>query len=79
MVRKIEVFANFHVFGDILIIITILVIFAYAFYEVHVHGWVTEGHTAITPLWANAIGFSVYAFEGVGMILPVREVTENKD
>ena len=30
MVRKIEVFASTHVFGDIMIIITIIVIFGYA-------------------------------------------------
>ena len=30
MVRKIEVFAQTHVFGDIMIIITMIVIFGYA-------------------------------------------------
>lgn len=33
-IRKIEVFAKFHVFGDVLIIITILVIASYAGYYV---------------------------------------------
>ena len=27
--------------------------------------------------FADAIGFSVYAFEGIGMILPVQEITAN--
>lgn len=30
-------------------------------------------------LWSNAIGFSVYAFEGVGMVLPVREVAADQE
>ena len=30
MVRKIEVFASTHVFGDIMIIITMIIIFGYA-------------------------------------------------
>jgi len=29
-------------------------------------------------LWPDAIGFSVYAFEGIGIILPVQEVTADK-
>lgn len=27
--------------------------------------------------YTDAIGFSVYAFEGIGLILPVREIVEN--
>ena len=37
-VRKIEVFAVTHLFGDVMIIITILVIFSYAGYYVHDNG-----------------------------------------
>lgn len=29
----------------------------------------------ITNEWANSIGFSVYAFEGIGIILPVKQIT----
>jgi solute carrier family 36 (proton-coupled amino acid transporter) len=81
MVRKIEVFSKFHIFGDVLIIITILVICAYAGYVIHEdNGFSTQGQELIDPtLWPNAIGFSVYAFEGVGMVLPVREVTADKE
>ena len=34
MIRKIEVFAKFHIFGDFLIIFTIIVISSYAGYYV---------------------------------------------
>lgn len=30
-------------------------------------------------LWPDAIGFSVYAFEGIGVILPIKEVTGTGD
>ena len=30
-------------------------------------------------LWPDAIGFAVYAFEGIGVILPIMEVTEDKE
>lgn len=26
--------------------------------------------------WASAIGFSVYAFEGIGLILPIQDVSK---
>lgn len=43
------------------------------------HGFTTEGFNAINKnLWPDAIGFSVYAFEGIGIILPVYEITANK-
>ena len=29
-------------------------------------------------MWYDAIGFSVYTYEGIGVILPIREVTANK-
>ena len=29
-------------------------------------------------LWADAIGFSAYSYEGIGVILPIREVTADK-
>ena len=44
LVRKIEVFAVTHLFGDIMIILTLIVIFAYAGYYVHDNGkWSPEG------------------------------------
>ena len=31
-----------------------------------------------TKTYTDAIGFSVYAFEGIGLILPVREIVQNE-
>ena len=81
LVRKIEKFAATHLFGDIMIFITLVAIITYA--SVHVsdqRGFTTEGFVAFNvTLWPTAIGFAVYAFEGIGIILPVMEVTENKE
>jgi hypothetical protein len=34
----------------------------------------------INPVtWSEAIGFSVYLFEGIGLVLPVQHVTKNKN
>ena len=81
MVRKIEFFAVTHLFGDIMIIITVITVCVYAGIEIGDNGgWDTKGVSFInTSLWPNAIGFSVYAFEGIGVILPIMEVTERPE
>ena len=80
MVRKIEVFATTHLFGDLMIIITIVVVCTYAGINVKDDGWDAKGAQFInSTLWPDAIGFSVYAFEGIGVVLPIIEVTERKD
>lgn len=80
-VRKISVFATTHLFGDIMIIITIVVLCVYAGIDIGDRGgFDTEGVAFLnTTLWPDAIGFSVYAFEGIGVILPVLEVTERPE
>ena len=77
-VRKIEVFAATHLFGDVMIILTMVVICVYAGIDVGKDGWQGASLQAFNPsLWPDAIGFSVYTFEGIGIILPVMDITEN--
>ena len=79
MVRKIDIFAATHIFGDIMIIVTVIVICIYAGINVSDKGWDTKGVVFLNgALWPEPIGFSVYAFEGIGVILPIMEITENK-
>ena len=78
MVRKIEVFAVTHLFGDILIIVTLIVIFGYAGSDLSKKGVQMDGIKPVDNLWADAIGFSVYTYEGIGVILPIQEVTADK-
>ena len=79
-VRKMEKFAPVFITGDILLLLTLLSIITYA--SIHVersNGFTTEGFDAVNlSLWPDAIGFSVYAFEGIGIILPIMEMSENK-
>mmetsp|Transcript_25580 Transcript_25580/g.34194 ORF Transcript_25580/g.34194 Transcript_25580/m.34194 type:complete len:338 (+) Transcript_25580:595-1608(+) len=78
MVRKIEVFASTHVFADIMIIISLIVIFAYAGIDLAKDGPNMSEVGPVGEYWADAIGFSVYTYEGIGVILPIREVTADK-
>ena len=79
MVRRIEIFAVTHVFGDIMIFITIIVICIYAGISLGDKGIQMDGIKPIGSLWADAIGFSVYTYEGIGVILPIMEVTACKE
>ena len=79
-VRKIEKFAPFHLFSDLMIFLTIITICIFAAKNVSRDGgYETAGIQFITPIWPNAIGFSVYAFEGIGVILPIKEITATGD
>lgn len=71
-VRKIEIFAATHVFADLMIVLTMIVILTYAGIEWNYNGdqigtlpWIN------TSTYASAIGFSVYCYEGIGIIMPV--------
>lgn len=81
MVRKLEAFAKFHVFSDVMIAVALVAIITYA--SIHVKdqgGFTNQGFVAFnTALWPDAIGFSIYSFEGIGVILPILEVTEDRD
>jgi proton-coupled amino acid transporter len=82
MVRKISTFAKFHVFGDAMIFITLFVIVVFASISVSNNGWL-DSNPSIPwfnkKLWPDSIGFAIYAFEGIGVILPVQDITEDKE
>ena len=59
-----------------MIVITVLVVIGYGFKEI-------GEHKVLTPVpainqFGSAIGFSAYSFEGIGLILPVEEITADK-
>lgn len=71
-VRKIEKFAVTHVFADVMILITVITCVVFGAINLSEEGSRLKTVDTINPVtWSTAIGFAVYAYEGIGMILPV--------
>ena len=70
-IRKIQIFASTHLFADVMILMTVIVVVVYGCIFWKKNG-TNLGVDAINQAtYTEAIGFSVYAFEGIGLILPV--------
>lgn len=78
-VRKIEKFSSFHIFADVVIAITVVVIIGYASDSLAVNGPGNDIVFINTSTFLDMIGFAVYSYEGVGIMLPVREITLHKE
>ena len=65
-------------FADVIIVVTLIVVLSYAGKEFKDHG--SDLNTvSFMATWTDSIGFSVYAFEGIGLILPVQEITKKPE
>ena len=57
-----------------------MVVSYFAIVSVQTNGWMDQNLPLVnTSMWPNAIGFAVFAFEGVGIVLPVQDMTADKD
>ena len=79
-VRRIEIFASTHIFADVMILLTVIIIMMFGI------GRMWNDGTMISTIpflnmhsYSEAIGFSVYAYEGIGMIMPVQDITKHPE
>ena len=79
MVHKPQKFARAHIFADVVILFTVAAILYFVVQSIQSNGWMATDLPLINrDKWANVIGFAVYSFEGVGVILPIQDMTANK-
>lgn len=76
-VRKTEKFAFTHIFADIMVLVGLVMVCVYGGKEVQLNGW--KELDFVTSEFAFSISYAVFAFEGVGVVLPIMEITENKE
>lgn len=63
-----------------MVLLTVVVCVAYSSASVHNNGWLDKGLPLFNnKTWPNCIGFAVYSFEGIGVILPIQDITADKD
>lgn len=78
LIRKIEVLAPTHIFADIMIVVTLTTLMVYGGLYLNKHEW--GNVKAINgPTFLDAIGSAVYSYEGIGVVLPIYEVTKNPE
>ena len=78
-VRRIQVFAATHVFADAMIAITIIIIMATGIRKMSNQGSLLKHVDYFNPEKFDIVfGISLVALEGVGIIIPVHDITENK-
>ena len=79
-VRKIQIFAHTHVFADCMIVFTMAVVMGYAIQKMSEDGQaLTDAEFIDDKNWQTAIGFAVYAYEGIGIVFPVQDVCRDKE
>ena len=67
------------IFADFIILGTVVSIFASGIVNINKEGSKLQQEQLINPVtWHEAMGFSVFLFEGIGVILPIEDATANK-
>lgn len=79
LVRRIEVFAWTHLLADIIIILTCIVVTYHAVIKLRADGSRLSTVDFVDEVtFADSIGFFVYVYEGIGVLMPVEDVTRDK-
>ena len=69
-IRNIKIFAMMHVFADLIILIMTIVVLVCCFIKIQERGSMLET-VPFYGQFSDDFGFSIYAFEGKGLVLPI--------
>lgn len=78
-VRKIEKFNAFHILADFLIMLTIIIILIFAFMKIKDDGFNSGIEAINNETFLDVVSFAVYCYEGIGVVIPVMEITEKPE
>ena len=78
-VRDLNKFAFTHIFIDIVVFISLLTICGMATKDAYQNGFKTNCIEPVGNYWASGIGASIFTFEGIGVILPIKDVIKKKE
>ena len=76
-IRNLEKLAFTHLIGDVIIIVVVTSCIVYAGIEISDQGGALV-NPLVTPVFFKAVPYSAFAFEGVAVVLPLRDVVEDK-
>ena len=81
LVRKIEIFAFTFLIADVLILLTAgtIVVFAILHLRDNDWQWATDTELFNNKTWLTVIGSAIFSYEGIGVVLPIIEVTEKPE
>ena len=74
-IRNLEKLAFTHLIGDVVIMIVIVTCMSYSGIEIHDHGGIAN--PSFTPVFFKAVPYAAFAFEGIAVLLPLRDVVED--
>lgn len=78
LVRRVEKFAFTFLIADVLILTTVIVIIVYASIHIHEKKVWGEGVKAVNgETFLTMIGSAVFSYEGIGVVIPIIEVTND--
>ena len=72
-VRNIAKFSFSFMLGNFLILLAVLYVTTYCFMELSRQGGIGEGVKFVNSDYLGALGYAVYCFEGIGIVMPVMQ------